>query len=61
MLRNWGIILLVLLSMPTMLFAQGSGKLAGRVTDGSTGDGLPGANVILAGTNIGATTNLDGN
>ncbi len=61
MLRNWGILLLLLLSMPTMLFAQSSGKLSGRVTDGSTGEGLPGANVILQGTNIGATTDLDGN
>ena len=61
MLRNWGIILLLLLSMPTLVFAQNSGKLSGRVTDGSTGEGLPGANVILAGTNIGATTDLDGN
>ncbi|MFK7846091.1 MAG: TonB-dependent receptor [Rhodothermales bacterium] len=61
MLRNWSIILLLLLSMPTLVFAQSNGKLSGRVTDGSTGDGLPGANVILQGTNIGATTDLDGN
>ncbi len=35
--------------------------MSGRVTDGSTGEGLPGANVIMQGTNIGATTDLDGN
>ncbi len=61
MLRKWGTLLVILLSMPTFLFAQGSGKLTGRVLDGSTGDGLPGANVIIQGTSLGATTDLDGN
>ena len=61
MLRKWGTLLVILLSMPTLLFAQGTGKLTGRVLDGSTGDGLPGANVIIQGTSLGATTDLDGN
>ena len=61
MLRNWGTILLFLLLMPTLVLAQGTGKLAGRIIDGSTGDGLPGANVIIQGTTLGATTDLDGN
>lgn len=34
--------------------------IKGTVTDKSTKDGLPGANVIFKGTSIGAATNLDG-
>ncbi|MCH8960534.1 MAG: carboxypeptidase-like regulatory domain-containing protein, partial [Bacteroidetes bacterium] len=47
--------------MPALAFAQNSGKLAGRIVDGSTGDGLPGATVVLEGTTFGTATDLDGN
>lgn len=40
-------------------FAQ-SGKIAGRVTDGTTGDPLPFVNVIILGTSQGAATDIDG-
>ena len=60
MIRKWGPLLLILLAMPMMVFAQGTGKLSGRVIDESTGEGLPGANVILQGTSLGATTDIDG-
>lgn len=40
-------------------FAQ-SGKIAGTVTDAETGSPLPGVNVIVEGTQQGATTNTDG-
>ena len=60
MIRKWGPLLLILLAMPMMVFAQGTGKLSGRVIDESTGEGLPGANVILQGTSLGATTDLNG-
>ena len=39
---------------------QGYGKLVGVVADSITGNPLPGANVYLEGTAIGAATNLDG-
>lgn len=42
-----------------LAFAGTTGKLAGRVTDKQK-QGLPGANVILAGTTLGAVTDLDG-
>ncbi len=35
--------------------------LAGQVTVAATGEGLPGANVVLAGTEIGAATDVEGN
>jgi outer membrane receptor protein involved in Fe transport len=41
------------------LHAQ-SGKIAGRVTDGSTGEPLPFVNVIVEGTTQGAATDIDG-
>lgn len=40
--------------------AQTSGKIAGVVIDQSTGDGLPGVNVIVDGTNLGASTDSQG-
>ena len=61
MLRKWGALVLVLLAMPALAFAQNTGKLAGRVIDGSTGDGLPGATVVIEGTTLGTATDVDGN
>ncbi len=61
MLRKWGALVLLLLAMPILAYAQNTGKLAGRVTDGSTGDGLPGATVVIEGTTLGTATDVDGN
>jgi len=41
-------------------WADVSGSIVGRVTDKETGDGLPGANVTVEGTSLGAATDLDG-
>ncbi len=41
-------------------FAQNTGKIVGRVTDADTGDPLPGANVVVVGTMLGSSTELDG-
>ncbi|MEX0821246.1 MAG: TonB-dependent receptor, partial [Rhodothermales bacterium] len=61
MLRKWGTIVLFLLATPMLALAQNTGRLAGVVTDGSTGEPLPGANVILQGTQLGTATDVDGN
>jgi hypothetical protein len=50
-------ILLVLL--PAIAFAQ-SGKLRGLVTDKATGEPLVGANVLVVGTQYGASTDMNG-
>ena len=42
------------------LFAQTTGKIAGQITDEATGDPLPGVNVVIDGTQMGAATDLDG-
>lgn len=49
-----------LLFIPVLLFAQTTGKVSGKVTDRETGEALIGANVIVEGTNLGATTDLNG-
>ncbi len=45
--------------MATGALAQ-SGKIVGRVTDATTGEPLPGVNVVIEGTTQGTATNLDG-
>ena len=52
--------LMVLLCIPVSLLAGPYGKIAGRVTDGETGQPLPGVGVTIAGTMLGASTNVDG-
>ncbi len=38
-----------------------TGKIAGRVIDAETKDALPGANILIEGTTLGAATNHEGN
>ena len=52
--------LFVLLLIPLLLYAGSSGKISGRVTDSRTKDGLPGVNILVEGTTLGATTNVEG-
>ncbi|MEC7820905.1 MAG: carboxypeptidase-like regulatory domain-containing protein, partial [Candidatus Neomarinimicrobiota bacterium] len=47
------------LLLPGLIFAQA--KISGSVTDASTGDKLVGANVIVEGTEVGTSTDVDGN
>lgn len=61
MLRKWGTIVLLLLAAPAMALAQSTGKLSGRIFDASTGEPLPGANVVLEGTQVGTASDADGN
>ncbi|MEO0858777.1 MAG: hypothetical protein AAFY55_18190, partial [Bacteroidota bacterium] len=46
------------LLLATAASAQ-TGTLSGIVTDGETGEALAGAAVVVAGTSLGAATNLD--
>ncbi|MCG8605244.1 TonB-dependent receptor [bacterium] len=41
-------------------WAGTTGKISGKVTEQDTGDPIPGVNVILEGTTMGAATDLDG-
>ncbi|MCI0690729.1 SusC/RagA family TonB-linked outer membrane protein [candidate division KSB1 bacterium] len=51
--------LLLGLLVSGLAFAQ-KGTIAGKVTDARSGDGLPGANVLVQGLEYGASTNPDG-
>lgn len=52
-------ILALLCAFPVLAFAQ-SGRVVGIVTDAGTGGPMPGANVRIQGTTIGAATDLNG-
>ncbi len=41
--------------------AIAQGKVVGKIIDGDSGDPLPGANVVLKGTNYGTASDFDGN
>tara|TARA_B100000949_G_scaffold5407_1_gene4577 strand:- start:257 stop:478 length:222 start_codon:yes stop_codon:yes gene_type:complete len=49
---------LTLVLLPVFVIAQHT--VSGTVTDAATGDALPGANVVLVGTNMGAAAASDG-
>ena len=53
-------VLLLLVALPGVALAQGTGTLAGRVTDATSGETLPGANIRIEGTTLGAAANLNG-
>ncbi len=59
------ILVLSLLLLPSeFIFSQANtnyGSLTGKITDSKTGQPLPGVNVILVQTVLGASSNLDGN
>ena len=48
------------LVIPALVFSGVTGKIAGRVIDMDSGEPLPGANVMINGTSLGAATNING-
>jgi len=52
--------LLLLAVILSASLALGAGAVKGKVSDRSTSDALPGANIIVKGTSLGTVTNLDG-
>jgi outer membrane receptor protein involved in Fe transport len=52
--------LLIILVITMQTFAQDGGKISGRIYDSTTNQILIGANVIVKGTKLGATTDVDG-
>lgn len=51
---------LILVLGISMSFAATTGKISGRIVDASSGEPLPGANVLIEGTNQGGATDVDG-
>lgn len=54
------ILILLVVSISTNIFAGETGKISGYIVDKSTGEPLIGANVIIEGTYLGAASDLDG-
>ncbi|MBN1684903.1 MAG: carboxypeptidase-like regulatory domain-containing protein [Gammaproteobacteria bacterium] len=54
------ILILMLICFSSISFAQTTGKIAGQVLDKNTREPLPGANVIIDGTSMGAATDSEG-
>lgn len=48
------------LTFAGVAYAGQTGKIAGRVTDAATGETLPGANIVIEGTTLGAASDVDG-
>jgi outer membrane receptor protein involved in Fe transport len=60
MRKSTVLLLTLLLCIPGLVMAGSNGKITGRVTDGETGQPLPGVGVTIEGTLMGASTNADG-
>lgn len=54
-------ILLLALALTVPLWSGTTGKIAGTVIDKATNESLPGANIVVVGTTLGAVTDLKGN
>ena len=52
--------ILLFMFLMSQAYAQTTGKIVGTVKDANTGDVLPGVNVIIVGTYLGAATDLEG-
>ncbi len=53
-------ILLTILILPISVFGMVNGTIKGKVIDKQTGEALPGANIIIKGTTMGAASGPDG-
>ncbi len=59
--RSLAVLVLVHTLLATTAAAQSTGKLSGRVVDAATGESLPGANVLIVGTQTGTAADVEGN
>ena len=60
MLKKTFILFIGILMISTPLNAGTSGKISGKITDRETGDPLPGANIVMVGTSLGAAAGING-
>ena len=60
-MKRMCLLYLLSLFMVSQAFAGTTGKVAGVIKDAQSGEVLPGANVVVMGTRLGATTDADGN
>ena len=60
MSKRKSLVWLAALLLPVCVFAGTTGKIKGKVADRESKEALPGANVLIVGTTIGAATNVNG-
>ncbi len=60
MFKKFAIVLLIAVAVPGLTYAQ-YGKIFGKVTDSQTNEPLVGATVLLEGSTMGASTDINGN
>ena len=60
-MRKFFILLCLIITLTFNLLAGTTGKIAGKITDATTGEALPSVNVMIVGTQLGAITDLNGN
>ncbi len=60
MKRKFNLFIAIWLSAATMAMSGTTGKISGRITDKENGGPIPGANIILEGTALGALATIDG-
>jgi len=53
-------VLLAIALVPQVVLCAETGRISGKVVDAQTGDALPGANVLIEGTSLGAASDLNG-
>jgi len=53
-------LIIIITITPALIFAGTVGKIAGVVKDASTGETLPGCNIVIEGTTMGSATNING-
>lgn len=56
----FSILVIFILPLNTVVAAAVNGTIAGSVKDAQSGEPLPGANILIVGTSIGAASNLNG-
>lgn len=59
-IQFYSLVVMIIFIVVSNLWPGVTGKIAGRVIDAETGEPLPGVNVYLEGTTLGASTDLDG-
>jgi TonB-linked SusC/RagA family outer membrane protein len=60
MKKQLSLLFVLLLLLPCSVAWAQTGTVEGQVTDSTSGDPIPGANVLLEGTNYGASTDVNG-
>jgi len=55
------LIFILITILGSYIYAGTTGKIAGKIIDKNTGESLLGANIILLGTTLGASADMDGN